>query len=69
MVQFEINKRFDFLYLPGMEIQFMDSNLRDCRIGVVTSVDLTSVKISTGELVDKGLVFGLVNQKPMGVFA
>ena len=63
MVEFSLNNRFNFLYLPGMEIMFMNNDLTESNRGVVKTADLSCVELCSGEIVEKGLIFSIISKE------
>jgi len=68
MVKFDINKRMEFQYTPGMEVAFMNEDLQDKSQGKIVSSNFNYVKMSDGKLINKGLIFALLNEDLQEVY-
>jgi len=63
MTNFNTNKRCEFPYLQGMVIAFMTSDLYGKRIGTINKIGHDCIELTTGEVVNKALVFNVLSKE------
>ena len=67
MEAFDYKKRFDYLYLPGMVIAYADYDSFDTYIGTIESNTFNYVKLTTGNVINKGLIFRVLSKEKQEV--
>ncbi|RLI99701.1 MAG: hypothetical protein DRP08_06955 [Candidatus Aenigmatarchaeota archaeon] len=67
METFDYKKRFDYLYLPGMVIAYADRDSFASFYGTIEATSYNYVKLTTGKLVNKGLIFAMLSKEKQEV--
>lgn len=66
MTNFNLQNKFNFPFLPGMVIAFTRPDLSGNGLGTIKAINYDSIELTTGETVNKALVFNVLSKEKIG---
>lgn len=67
METFDYKKRFDYYYVPGMVIAYSHYDSFESYIGTIGKVAYNFVTLTTGQVINKGLIFAMLSKEKQEV--
>lgn len=62
MERFDLQKRFEYPYVRGHEIAYIDEN-HDDQTGIIKTHSFDCVELEDGEIINKGRIYALLSEE------